>query len=76
MVACGGGSGDQGLEMANMGVHIAVGQETDEMDLVLLASHDHLPGLAPDIAITEGFFHLFGALVEDSSGTHDVVPDL
>ena len=66
----------QSLEMANMGVHVAVGQETNEMDLVLLASHDHLPGFAPDIAITEGFFHLFGALVEDATGTHDVVAHL
>ena len=68
--------GHQSLEMANMGVNIAVGQQPHEMNLLLLAGHDHLPGLAPDISIAEGFFHLFGALVEDSSGSHDVVPDL
>ena len=62
--------------MADMRVHIAVGQQTNEMDLVLLASHDHLPGFAPYIAIAEGFFHLFGPLVEDATGTHDVVAHL
>ena len=62
--------------MANMGVNIAIGQQTHEMDLMLLAGHDHLPGLTPDVSISEGFFHLFGALVEDSPGSHDVVPDL
>ena len=42
---------------------------------MVTARHHVLPGLAPDVARFKGSFHLFGALVENASGSHDVVAD-
>ena len=55
---------------------IAIGKQTDEVNLVVLAGSDHLPCLAPDITGAKGFFHLLGTLVEDATGSHDVVTHL
>ena len=59
-----------------MGVNIAVGQQPDEMNLVVLTRSHHVPSFTPDVASTEGFFHLLGTLVKNAAGAHDVVSHL
>ena len=71
---------DHGLEVVDVGVDIAVGQQTDEVErtsALLDVSHEVLPGLSlEDLSALDRLADQGGTLVEDASAAHGVVADL
>ena len=70
------GLGDHGLEVVNVAVHVAVGEEAQEVDgaALLACSHHVLPALSvPHGAGVDGLGDELGPLGEDAAGADGVV---
>jgi hypothetical protein len=82
-LAFGLGLHDHRLQVVDVAVHVAVGEQADEVDHARLAvgsglgaGHDLLPRLAgPDGAVGDGVGHQRGALGIDLAGADGVVAD-
>ena len=78
--ALGGGVLHHRLEVVDVGMDIAVGEESDEMQRGVVAEDiggNFLPaGVLEHLAVGDGVGDQLGALVEDASGAHGVVSDL